>query len=223
MTIKALIFDFDGLILDTEVPVFRSWQELYQSFGCQLPLSSWVHHIGISPATYDPFASLEQEVGHAVDRTKLEPTRRAREMQLISEEPVQPGVKSYLKDAKRLGLKLGLASSSSCEWVRGHLNRLRLVDYFDTIRTAEDVKNAKPDPALYLSVLEDLRVTPSQVIALEDSPNGVLAAKRAGLFCVVVPNELTRQLPLDNADLHLDSLADLPLEELLLRIASQVQ
>jgi len=223
MTIQALIFDFDGLILDTEVPVYRSWQELYQSFGCQLPPSSWVHHIGVSPTTFDPFASLEQQLGNAVDRAGLAPQRRAREMQLIATQPIQPGVKPYLADAKRLGLKLGLASSSSSEWVRGHLSRLGLIAYFDSIRTAEDVKHAKPDPALYLAVLKDLAITPGQVIVLEDSPNGLLAAKRAGLFCVVVPNELTNQLPLDNADLCLDSLADLPLEGLLSRVEALVQ
>ena len=223
MTIQALIFDFDGLILDTEVPVYRSWLELYQSFGCQLPPSSWVHHIGVSPGTYDPFASLEQQLGHAVDRASLNPKRRERELELIAEKPLQPGVESYLSDAKKLGLKVGLASSSSCQWVSGHLNRLGLLDYFDSLRTAEDVVHAKPDPALYLTVLEDLEVEPSQAIVLEDSPNGILAAKRAELFCVVVPNELTKLMPLDKADLYLESLADLSLEKLLSRVEPLIQ
>ena len=92
------------------------------------------------------------------------------------------------------------------------------VEQFDSIKCAEDVKNVKPSPDLYLAVLDELRVHPEEAIALEDSPNGITAAQAAGLFCVVVPNPLTSQMPTDHADLHLASLADLPLEDLLLRL-----
>lgn len=96
-----------------------------------------------------------------------------------------------------------------------HLSRLELIHQFGVIKCGDDVKQTKPDPELYLATVRDLGLQPSQAIALEDSPNGVLAAKRAGLFCVAVPSPLTKDLPLDHADLRLDSLADMPLEDLL--------
>jgi HAD superfamily hydrolase (TIGR01509 family) len=213
--IRALIFDFDGLILDTERAIYQSWRELYQEYHCDLPIESWAQIIGVPPGTFDPFSLLEEQLGHAVNRAALSPKRRAREDELNARQPILPGVEVYIAEAKRLGLRLGIASSSSCKWVTGHLGRLGLLPHFDCIRASDDVEHAKPDPDLYLSVLECLNVEPHQAIALEDSPNGVLAAKRAGLFCVAVPNPLTRELPLDHADLRLDSLAELPLEELL--------
>ena len=114
-----------------------------------------------------------------------------------------------------MGLKVGLASSSTSDWVRGHLDRLGILESFDCIRCRDHVANAKPEPDLYLSVLECLGVSASEAIAIEDSPNGVLAAKRAGLRCVAIPNSITGQLDLSQADLVLDSLADVTLGGLL--------
>jgi HAD superfamily hydrolase (TIGR01509 family) len=134
---------------------------------------------------------------------------------LLGEKVVLPGVQEYIAEAKRLGLQLGVASSSSREWVVGHLTELGLYAHFDCIKCRDDVQQVKPDPALYQAVVEAFALQPSQAIALEDSPNGIAAAKRAGLFCVAVPNPLTRQLSLAHADLLISSLADLPLRQLL--------
>jgi HAD superfamily hydrolase (TIGR01509 family) len=213
--IRSIIFDFDGLILDTEVPVYQSWQELYQSFGATLSFSNWSKIIGTDEAEGEHFEDLEKQIGRSVDRDSLAPVRRKRELELIALQSVQAGVKDYLRDAQRRGLKIGLASSSSCAWVTGHLTNLGLIDYFECIRASDDVRKVKPDPELYLSVLEALEVEPNEAIAIEDSPHGVTAAKRAGIFCVAVPNELTRRLPLDHADLLVYSLVDLPLQALL--------
>jgi HAD superfamily hydrolase (TIGR01509 family) len=213
--IRALIFDFDGLILDTEGPVFQSWQELYQRFGCVLDLATWAGYIGMAPGTLDLFIPLEACLGCPVDRFSLEPQRERRELALILEQPIRPGVLTYLTRARQLGLLLGLASSSPCAWVTGHLERLDLLQFFDVIQAADDVAHTKPDPSLYQTVLHLMDLQPDQAIAIEDSPNGILAARRAGLYCLGVPNPLTRQLSLDQASLLIDSLADLPLEALL--------
>jgi beta-phosphoglucomutase-like phosphatase (HAD superfamily) len=114
-----------------------------------------------------------------------------------------------------MGLKVGLASSSSCAWVTGHLERLGLLSFFDCICARDNVRLTKPDPALFELAVQRLGVEPCQAVAIEDSPNGILAAKRAGLYCLAVPNELTSQLSLDQADLRVDSLAELSLEQLL--------
>jgi putative hydrolase of the HAD superfamily len=99
-----------------------------------------------------------------------------------------------------------------------HLERLGLREQFDSIKCADDVENVKPSPDLYLAVLDELGVDPHEAIALEDSPNGITSAQAAGLFCVVVPNPLTSQMPTGHADLRLSSLAELPLEDLLSRL-----
>jgi HAD superfamily hydrolase (TIGR01509 family) len=168
--------------------------------------------------THDPFQQLEDQVGKALDRDILAPRRVARETELITRQPVRPGVRAYLDEAVRLELRRGLASSSSCEWVTRHLERLGLDRYFECVRAADDVLAAKPDPAVYLAVLQELNLSPGDVIAIEDSLNGVLAAKRAGLFCIAVPNDITRHQSLDEADLQLDSLDDMCLTELLEKV-----
>ncbi len=216
--IRGVVFDFDGLILDTELPAFQSWQEIYQEYGCHLSLSTWASRIGTSPDAFNPLEELETQLGRPVNREEVRRKRRQLRDELIKDQRVLPGVKEYIGDARRLWLKLGVVSSSPRDWVVGHLSRLGILEAFHSIRCSEDVMHTKPDPELYHTALRDLGLTAQQAIALEDSPNGILAAKRAGLFCVAVPNTLTRQLPLDQADLLLNSLADLSLENLLRHI-----
>ena len=216
--IRALIFDFDGLILDTEVPEFHAWQEIYQHHSCLLPLTTWAMCIGTSSDAFDPYAYLETLLGRTVERQAIRAQWRQRRDALLATQTVLPGVQEYLVDAARLGLQLGVASSSSRAWVTGHLARLGLLTHFTSIQCADDVQAAKPNPASYQAVLKSLNVPPAQALALEDSPHGILAAKRAGLWCVAVPNALTRHLPLDQADAQLSSLADMPLAQLLATI-----
>jgi HAD superfamily hydrolase (TIGR01509 family) len=215
--IRALIFDFDGLILDTEEPIFHSWQELYRFYHLSLSLESWADTIGRSEdeAPFDPKRDLDERLGYRLDWDSIGPRRRQRELELIAVQPVLPGVENYLKSAKQLKLKIGLASSSDLGWVAGHLERLGLRNYFDCLRTSDDVRHTKPAPDLFLSALNCLEVSPQEAVVFEDSPNGILASRRAGIFCVVVPNRLTRHLNLDQANLRLNALSDLPLEELL--------
>ena len=218
--IRALIFDFDGLILETEGPSYKSWEEVYQSFGLTLPFSTWSTIIGTTQGEFNPRIELQRQVKEWVDWDAVESRRQTSEQALIEAQPVLPGVEQYLHDAKRLGLYLGLASSSSCNWVVGHLKRLGLEDHFDCICASDDVQCTKPDPELYQCVLRGLGVSADEAIALEDSPIGIRAAKQAGIFCVAVPNPLTSQLILSQADLLLGSLAEIPLEQLLIKVNS---
>jgi HAD superfamily hydrolase (TIGR01509 family) len=213
--IQAVIFDFDGLILDTEVPEFQTWQEIYRAHGCELALEVWATGLGTSADAFDPYTHLEAQAGCRIDREAIQQQRRRRYDELLGATSVLPGVREYIAEARRLGLQLGVASSSSRQWVVGHLTALGLSTYFDCIKCRDDVQRVKPDPALYQAVVETFALQPSQAIALEDSPNGIAAAKRAGLFCVAVPNPLTCQLPLAHADLLVNSLADMPLQRLL--------
>lgn len=217
--IRALIFDFDGLMLDTEGPDYRAWQEVFAQHGHELPLAVWSECIGRAADWFDPLARLESLVGTPIDRDAGHAWQRERHRELIEAEPLLPGVSEYLMAARRLGLRLAIASSSSPGWVGGHLERLKLSAYFECVRCWGDVERAKPAPNLYLAALASLGVTASEAIAFEDSFNGVRAAKEAGLFCVAVPNALTAHLDLGQADLLLRSFADLPLPALLARVS----
>ena len=221
MKIKALIWDFDGLIIDTEGAIFQSWQELYQFYGCQLPLERWLETIGTTEASFDPADELERQFGRQLDWDKIEPNRAQREAEFINKLAPLPGVEDMLHTAKAYGLKIGLASCSPCNWVAGNLTRLGLIEYFDCLITSEDVSHSKPDPEVFQAALAALGLKPDQAVVFEDSLNGVLAAKRAGLFTIAVPCALTYHLAFDKADLRLDSLAEMSFEELLDSIEQQ--
>jgi HAD superfamily hydrolase (TIGR01509 family) len=217
--IEAVIFDFDGTILDTESAEFHSWREVYEDHGCELCLAQFASVVGIgaSEHTYDPYADLEVLVGRTLDSASIRVRRRARYAEMLDALEVLPGIERWLADARRLGFKVGLATSSVRAWVDRHLPRYGLTDHFDCIRTADDVSRTKPDPELYLSVLAGLGVQASAAITIEDSPNGIRAAKAAGVFTVAVPNPITACLSFDLADVRLASLDEMPLEELLER------
>ncbi|HRN50951.1 MAG TPA: HAD family hydrolase [Anaerolineales bacterium] len=217
--IRALIFDFDGLILDTEWPDYESWQEVYRNFGCELPVEVWGQIVGGDGASdFDPYTYLAQLSGKPVDREEIWVSRRQKYLDNISELEVLPGVVEILDAAEDMGLLLAVASSSPENWVRGHLARLGLYERFDAIKTADDVKRTKPDPELYNAAMAALNVKPEEAIVFEDSPNGVLAANTAGVFAVAVPNRITEQLKLEHANLRLKSLADMPLAELIAHV-----
>jgi HAD superfamily hydrolase (TIGR01509 family) len=217
--IKALIFDFDGLIIDTETPELLAWQEIYREHGQVLSARTWGQIVGGSAASdFEPVAHLAALTGDELDFPRLKDRVREQSLALINRQPPLPGVQDYLEDGRRLGLGLAIASSSAYDWVDGHLRRLGLFHYFDTIKAREDVLHTKPEPDLFLSALSALGAQPNQAIVFEDSPNGVTAAKRAGIFVVAVPNPLTAQLKFEGEDLRLASLTESPLESLLRKI-----
>lgn len=217
MAIRGLLFDFDGLILDTETPSRAGWEWLYREHGHELPPELWALAVGTVNG-FDPMAHLEQLVGGPLARAGLDERRYAHETSLIEAEELRPGIAAYLADSGRLGLKRAIVSSASRHWIDLHLARLEQAVGWDAIVTADnDEVRAKPRPTLYLEALHLLRLAPQEAIAFEDSPNGMRAAQAAGIFCVAVPNAVTAAYGLDDADLVLGSLAELPLEELLQR------
>ncbi|MXW28296.1 MAG: HAD family hydrolase [Chloroflexi bacterium] len=212
--IDTIVFDFDGVILDTERPNFESWEEVFASHGVELDLGHWSRHIVGTADESNVFGHLEQLTGRRVDREAVESARRVRYLRRVNSQAPMPGVLDRLREAKALGLNLGVASSSSRGWVEGHLQRLGILEFFGAIWTRDDVANAKPDPEIYRSVTAALGSLPQQALAVEDSAHGVNAAKGAGLYCVAVPNSITRHLPLRNADLRIDSLTEISFEGL---------
>jgi HAD superfamily hydrolase (TIGR01509 family) len=217
--IRALIFDFDGLIFDSETPDFISWQETYAYFGVALPRDVWNAQIGT--VTFNPYLHLEELLGRPLDRQVVWARRKARDNELLAVQTILPGVEDYLAEARQLGLKIGLASSSDHSWVDAHLQRLGLFEWFEVICCADDVGGlGKPDPAVYRTAIAALEILPHEGLALEDSPNGVTAAKGAGLWCTAVPNQMTRDLNFDHADYCLNALTEMPLTQLIAEVTN---
>ncbi|MDE2823137.1 MAG: HAD family phosphatase [Chloroflexota bacterium] len=214
-TFKAIIFDFDGLIVDTEVPEYEAWLSIFRSYGVDLPLSVWTPHIGGGSEAFDIYDHLAELTGKPIDRDELRPRRRAAFDKLFEQAVPLPGVEEYIAAARERGMGIGIASSSPRRWVDPKLEQLGLAETFDTVVCADDVGSAKPDPASYRKAVSDLGVTPDEAFALEDSPTGVQGAKNAGLLCVAVPGTLTRDRSYDHADMRLESLADMPLDQLM--------
>jgi HAD superfamily hydrolase (TIGR01509 family) len=212
--IRAVIFDFDGLIVDTEAPIFRVWERIYREHGQELPLEQWLKIIGGNSAAFDPRRNLGALTGQEIDKAELDTLERLYYREATAMQDLLPGVRRYLDDARRLGLKTAIASSSGRQWIDEHLARMGIAGRFDLIVCRDDVTAIKPDPELYLTALDRLRVNVRDAIALEDSTNGIRAAKAAGLFCVAVPNAMTATMDLSQADLRLVSLDEMPLDEL---------
>ncbi|ATH95638.1 hypothetical protein ACH95_00600 [Bacillus glycinifermentans] len=218
--IKAVIFDFDGLILDTETHDYEVLQEIFEEHGSALPMSVWGKVIGTA-AGFQPFVYLEEQVQKKLDQERLESLRKERFLKRLESEKARPGVEAYLTAAKELGLKIGLASSSDYKWVSQHLKQIGLYDDFECIRTADDVEEVKPNPELYLQTAECLGVQPGECLAFEDSVNGSMAAKRAGMKCVIVPNKVTKSLLFEHYDHRLESMAEMELEQLIKKVSDQ--
>ena len=217
--IRGVVFDFDGLILDTEMPSYLSWLEVFEHFGCALDQDEHALTIGAHFNRWDLL--VERATVPLPPRDEVLAAKNARHHELVGQAVVQPGVVEWLDQASAAGLALAIASSSDSAWVRGHLDRLGLLDRFTFISCCEDGVPPKPAPDCYLAACEAIGVDPGSALAVEDSANGVHAAKAAGMWCVAVPNALTRRLDLSAADVQLESLADITLAEVLQSIAER--
>lgn len=216
MPIKAVIFDFDGLILDTETAEYEAWRELYAEHDLELPISLWASNIGgYTYEHFHPYEYLMENAKENLEEAHIHVEKTRRHLDKVLAASVRDGIANALEYAKEAGLKIGLASSSDQEWVLGHLERLNLRNWFEVICCGDMVERIKPDPALYTLALERLTLMPGEAFALEDSAKGVAAAKAAGLYCVAVTNPVSLHLDLSAADLVLGSLADITFAELL--------
>jgi len=213
--VKAIIFDLDGTIIDTETSWFVALGDIYKEHGATLTLELYSTCIGTSLDAFDPYDHLIKEGKLAIELDDLKQKVKQRYDELMLKEEVRPGVPEYIKQAKSAGLKLAVASSSPKDWVEHYLNRLGLLHYFDAICTASEVKQVKPDPELYELALDALDVLPSEAVAIEDSPNGARAAVAAGIHCIVVPNSITTTLNFDMPHQRLTSLTELDFNDLL--------
>ncbi|MBV9274997.1 MAG: HAD-IA family hydrolase [Verrucomicrobia bacterium] len=214
MNLQAVIFDFDGLIVDTEKPGFDSWNEIYADFGQKLTLSDWTKATGYVGG-FDPALHLEAILGRKLDWTHLSPRREARNWELTLGQPVLPGIKELMLTMKQAGARIGVASNSGFGWVNDGLERLGLRGLVETIVTRDMVMNPKPAPDVYLKAAETLQIDSRSSVALEDSEPGSRAAKAAGMRVIAIPNQFSEHQDLSVADLIVPSASALSLERLI--------
>jgi HAD superfamily hydrolase (TIGR01509 family) len=215
VSIQALFLDFDGTLWDSEVAGFDSWSEIYEEHDLEFPIEVYATRLG-TVGGLDPIAELERRVGRPLDRAAIAGRHRTRKLELLAGLGPRPGVEDYLREARHAGLALGVVSTDDLDWIMSGLRHLGLEGRWDLIECADgDPTRAKPSPVLYRSALDTLSLDPREAVAIEDSPNGILAAKRAGLFCLAVSHAVSERLDLSQADAVTSSLAELPLLDLL--------
>jgi HAD superfamily hydrolase (TIGR01509 family) len=220
MPLSAVIFDFDGLVIDSETPIFDIWSEIYRDHGGTLTLDHWRHALGTHDG-FDPYAELAQQTGVRLDRAVWMPRIRDEHWRRCELEPLRPGVAARLREARARGLPAAVASSSNRGWVQPWLERHGLSEHLGAICARDDVKQVKPAPDLFLLAAERLGVAPRGCVVFEDTPNGIAAAHAAGMWAVAVPSPMTRTLEFPSPHLTLDSLADVDLDALETRLAAE--
>jgi putative hydrolase of the HAD superfamily len=215
--IRAVIFDFDGLIVDTESTGYHTWREIFDQHGHELPLERYAQVIGtdFSTSSYDPRRDLEELTGRTFDWAAVEIARKAHESELRRHLHLLPGVAELLKEADSLGLRIAIASSSPRVWIDSWMDQLGLHDHFHHISTVDDTGKVKPDPSLFLHAAEKLGVAPEEAVIFEDSLNGLRAAIAAGIRCIVAPGPMTRHLDFSGAWRRVESLAQVSIAELM--------
>jgi HAD superfamily hydrolase (TIGR01509 family) len=222
--IKALIFDFDGLILDTETPEYTALNEAFAEFGQKLPVTTFGIAVGSQyNHEFEPVALLQKLTGKQFDAQSFWQKVNRRSQEMIAQNPILPGVENIIREASARGLLLAVASSSPHAWVDEHLKRFQLFDYFNVIKCRDDVVNVKPEPDLFLAALNALRfagqiVHADEAVIFEDSLNGIIAARRAGIRVIAVPNQITMHQDIQGETLRFASLADISLDELLKKL-----
>lgn len=213
MNLEALVFDFDGLILDTEWAEYVAVSEAYAAYGHRLEIAEWQARVGTVGSSW--LDEMEERVGRPIDRDVVGPARRARRRALLADSDPLPGVVDLIEAAHAAGLGLAVASSASVAWLDEHLTRLGLHGRFTALCGRDTVGGVpKPAPDVYVAALRALGAEAGSAVALEDSAHGLTAAKAAGLACVAIPNRMTVGTDLSAADLVVESASVLTLDAL---------
>ncbi len=210
----AVIFDFDGLLMDTESTSLQSWEYEWSQWGRQLDRTVFFAPHG-GDVTDLRYASLAVAVGPGFDRELSHRRRVAYRDDLHRTLELSAGIADWLTEAAELGLRLAVASSSPRDWVTDHLTRAGVADAFEVVAAGNEVDDHKPDPGVYLLALTRLGIVPGRAVAVEDTPHGVEAAQRAGLRAIAIPNPHVDPARCAAADLVLGSAADLSLGDAL--------
>ena len=209
MAFSAVLFDFDGILVDTEWAIYQAWLRTFQAHGHDLPLGTYTHCIGSDFATWSPKTHLEELTGQAFDWHDLDARRQVEILTELTHEGTMPGVITLLEKLAGAGIRRAVVSSSSHHWVDGWLERLSFGHHFETVVCRGEAERIKPAPDLFLEAARRLALAPEDCLVIEDSLNGVKAAQAAGMTVWVVPNRVTAGLDFSAADRIFPSLVEM--------------
>lgn len=209
MAFSAVLFDFDGVLVDTEWAIYQAWLRTFNLHNHDLPLSVYTRCIGSDFATWSPKTHLEELSGLAFDWHDLDARRQEEILRDLAEEGPMPGVIDLLESLATRSIRRAVVSSSSHHWVDGWLDKLAFGGRFETVVCRGDAPRIKPAPDLYLEAARRLDLPPAECLVIEDSLNGVIAGKEAGMTVWVVPNRVTSALDFSNADRVFETMPDL--------------
>lgn len=214
---EAVLFDFDGLLIDTETTQLLSWQNAWREHGLELDLATFFADHG-GDVTPERYRVLAEAVGPHFDQLAVHARRVAFRTVLNEAADLREGMAAWLDQARGVGLRCAVASSSPRSWVAGLLDRVGRLGDFEVLAFGDEVAAHKPAPDVYLLALERLGVDPARAVAVEDTPHGVAAAQAAGMACIAIPNPFVVPERVRAADLVLGSAAEMSLHEALGRI-----
>ena len=211
---KALIFDFDGLIVDTETVIYESWAEIYERNDQILELNTYKNCVGSNFEHFHPGIELEKRLGKKFNWAIIDAEREELIRQRLEQKEERTGLRYFIENAKEKGLELAIASSSSRNWVLGWIEKLELSNYFSAFVNRDDVETNKPDPELFLTAAKSLGIHPSEALIFEDSENGLKAATAAGIPCAIITNSITAGGNFSEAIIVAESFTDQRLKKL---------
>jgi len=211
---KALIFDFDGLIVDTETVIYESWAEIYERNDQILELNTYKNCVGSNFEHFHPGIELEKRLGKKFNWAIIDAEREELIRQRLEQKEERTGLRYFIENAKEKGLELAIASSSSRNWVLGWIEKLELSNYFSAFVNRDDVEKIKPDPELFLTAAKSLGIHPSEALIFEDSENGLKAATAAGIPCAIITNSITAGGNFSEAIIVAESFTDQRLKKL---------
>jgi HAD superfamily hydrolase (TIGR01509 family) len=215
--LKAVIFDFDGTIIDTETFEYNVWKEIYAEYGQILKIDFWSQFVGTAWGAFCPAKHLHDLCGNIINIKMLKEEGKKKFIERISVAPLRPGIIELLEILPSMSIKSAIATSAPLHWIKYHLECRNLFSKFDYISTADDVVNVKPSPEIYNNLLAKMRLSPDEVITIEDSTNGIKSAKATGIFCISIPNDITKNLDHSEADLFFNTANEINLKDLINR------
>lgn len=208
MAASAVLFDFDGVLVDTEWAIYQSWRRVFEDHGHDLPLAVYTRCIGSDFSTWSAKTHLEDLTGQAFDWHDLDARRQHEILLDLADEGPMPGVRELLEKLTALAVPCAVVSSSSHHWVDGWLAKTELAGYFKTVVCRGDAPRIKPAPDLFLEAARRMALAPRDCLVIEDSLNGIIAATAAGIPAWAVPNRVTRDLDFSLAERIFDSLTE---------------
>ena len=211
----AVIFDFDGIVLDSETPEYESHRRIYARHGVTLTVDEWCGVIGTWSEGHDEqwFVRLCERSAQAPARDEYFAERRRIFDAIVPADPMR-GVPELLAALRRAAIPAAIASSAPARWVIGAVERLGIRPLFDAVVTGDEVARRKPAPDVYLEAARRLGADPARSVAIEDSAPGITAARAAGMKAVAIPHWLTERHDLTGADLTVAHAGELTLERL---------